>query len=62
MVWQNEDQVAAEVVGFLQQFLEVFKELQGKKLYVTGESVSKLPHVPESTLIAELVRRVVCSV
>lgn len=37
---QNEDQVAAEVVGFLQQFLEVFKELQHKKLYVTGESVS----------------------
>lgn len=24
----------------MQQFLEVFKELQGKKLYVTGESVS----------------------
>ena len=37
---QNEDQVAAEVVGFMQQFLDVFKELQGKKLYVTGESVS----------------------
>ena len=36
---QNEDQVAAEVVGFMQQFLDVFKELQGKKLYVTGESV-----------------------
>ncbi|KAI0771695.1 alpha/beta-hydrolase [Trametes elegans] len=35
---KNEDQVAAEVVGFIQQFLEVFKELQGKKLYVTGES------------------------
>lgn len=32
--------MAAEVVGFMQQFLEVFKELQGKKLYVTGESVS----------------------
>ncbi|KAG2053761.1 alpha/beta-hydrolase [Suillus hirtellus] len=35
---QNEDDVAAQVVGFMQQFLEVFLELKGKKLYVSGES------------------------
>ncbi|KAG2090018.1 Alpha/Beta hydrolase protein [Suillus discolor] len=35
---QNEDDVATQVVGFLQQFLEVFSELKGKKLYLTGES------------------------
>lgn len=29
----------------MQQFLDVFKELQGKKLYVTGESVSRYPNV-----------------
>jgi carboxypeptidase D len=40
MRWQNEDDVAAQFVGFLQQFLEIFKELKGKKFYVTGESVS----------------------
>ncbi|KIY47693.1 alpha/beta-hydrolase [Fistulina hepatica ATCC 64428] len=34
----NEDELAAEVVGFLQQFLEVFSELKGKNFYVTGES------------------------
>ncbi len=38
--WQNEEDVAAQFVGFLQQFLEIFKELKGKKFYVTGESVS----------------------
>ncbi|KAG1897571.1 Alpha/Beta hydrolase protein [Suillus fuscotomentosus] len=35
---QNEDDVAAQVVGFMQQFLEVFSELKGKKLYLSGES------------------------
>ncbi|KAG1840918.1 Alpha/Beta hydrolase protein [Suillus subalutaceus] len=35
---QNEDDVAAQLVGFMQQFLHVFSELKGKKLYVTGES------------------------
>ncbi|KAG2126279.1 Alpha/Beta hydrolase protein [Suillus clintonianus] len=35
---QNEDDVAAQLVGFLQQFLEVFSELQGKKFYLSGES------------------------
>ncbi|KIY43594.1 alpha/beta-hydrolase [Fistulina hepatica ATCC 64428] len=34
----NEDELAAQLVGFLQQFLEVFEELKGKKFYVTGES------------------------
>ena len=37
---ENEDQVAEQLVGFMQQFLEVFSELKGKKLWLTGESVS----------------------
>jgi len=37
---QNEDDLAAQLVGFMQQFLDVFSELKGKKLYLTGESVS----------------------
>jgi hypothetical protein len=40
MRWQNEYDVAAQFVGFLQQFLKIFKELKGKKFYATGESVS----------------------
>ena len=36
---QDEDDLAAQFVGFLQQFLEVFPELKGKKTYLTGESV-----------------------
>lgn len=40
MRWQDEHDVAAQFVGFLQQFLECFRELKGKKFYVTGESVS----------------------
>ncbi|KAF8350959.1 Alpha/Beta hydrolase protein [Amanita rubescens] len=35
---KNEEDVASQVVGFLQQFLEVFSELKGKKFYITGES------------------------
>ncbi|PFH45326.1 hypothetical protein AMATHDRAFT_71834 [Amanita thiersii Skay4041] len=35
---QNEDDLAAQLVGFLQQFLEVFSELKNKKFYLTGES------------------------
>ncbi|KIL59166.1 hypothetical protein M378DRAFT_15030 [Amanita muscaria Koide BX008] len=35
---QNEEDVAAQLVGFLQQFLNVFSELKGKKFYLTGES------------------------
>ncbi|KAJ7755173.1 alpha/beta-hydrolase [Mycena metata] len=34
----DENGVAEQVVGFFQQFLEVFAELQGKKLYLSGES------------------------
>ncbi|KAH8115666.1 alpha/beta-hydrolase [Phellopilus nigrolimitatus] len=35
---KDENDVAAQLVGFFQQFLEVFAELKGKKFYVTGES------------------------
>ncbi|KAJ6579578.1 alpha/beta-hydrolase [Mycena vulgaris] len=35
---QNENDLAAQLVGFLQQFLEVFSELKNKKLYLSGES------------------------
>ncbi|CDO76353.1 hypothetical protein BN946_scf185011.g17 [Trametes cinnabarina] len=41
----NEDQLAEQVVGFMQQFLEVFRELQGKKLYLSGESYAGM-YVP----------------
>ncbi|KAJ6473225.1 alpha/beta-hydrolase [Mycena sanguinolenta] len=34
----NEVDLAAQLVGFMEQFLEVFSELKGKKLYITGES------------------------
>jgi hypothetical protein len=37
---QNEDDVAQQLVGFMQQFLEVFSELKGKHFYVAGASVS----------------------
>lgn len=36
---QNEDDLAVQLTGFLQQFLEVFSELKGKNFYLTGESV-----------------------
>ncbi|KAG1740196.1 Alpha/Beta hydrolase protein [Suillus paluster] len=44
---QNEDDLAAQLVGFMQQFLEVFSELKGKKLYLTGESYggSYVPYI-----------------
>ncbi|KAF9040776.1 Alpha/Beta hydrolase protein [Panaeolus papilionaceus] len=35
---KNEDDVAAQLVGFLQQFLLVFPEMKMKKFYLTGES------------------------
>ncbi|KAK2467440.1 hypothetical protein APHAL10511_000675 [Amanita phalloides] len=35
---RNEEDVASQLVGFLQQFLTVFSELQGKNFYLTGES------------------------
>lgn len=36
---KDEEDLAVQFVGFLQQFLEVFPELKGKKTYMTGESV-----------------------
>lgn len=41
----NDDELAAQVAGFLEQFLEVFAELKGSNFYVSGESVS-LQDVP----------------
>ncbi|KAI0820726.1 Alpha/Beta hydrolase protein [Trametes gibbosa] len=35
---KDEDELSEQLVGFMQQFLDVFQELQGKKLYLTGES------------------------
>ncbi|KAH9061992.1 alpha/beta-hydrolase [Lactarius vividus] len=35
---KNEYDVATQLVGFLQQFLEIFSELKGKKFYLSGES------------------------
>ncbi|KAF7315184.1 Carboxypeptidase [Mycena indigotica] len=34
----NDDQLAQELVGFFEQFLEVFSELKGNNLWLTGES------------------------
>ncbi|KAI0301888.1 Alpha/Beta hydrolase protein [Multifurca ochricompacta] len=42
---RNENDVAAQLVGFLQQFLEIFSELKGKKFYLTGESYAGM-YVP----------------
>lgn len=36
----NDDELAAEVVGFLGQFLDVFEELKGSDFWLSGESVS----------------------
>ncbi|KAI0773570.1 alpha/beta-hydrolase [Fomes fomentarius] len=41
----NEDDVAAQIVGFLQQFLDVFSELKGKKFHLSGESYAGM-YVP----------------
>ena len=38
---QDENDLAEQLVGFFQQFLEVFKEMKGKKFYLSGESVRK---------------------
>ncbi|KAF6743526.1 alpha/beta-hydrolase [Ephemerocybe angulata] len=35
---KDEHDLAAQLVGFLQQFLNVFSELKGKKFYLSGES------------------------
>ncbi|TFY66307.1 hypothetical protein EVG20_g4784 [Dentipellis fragilis] len=34
----NDDELASEVFGFLQQFLDVFSELKGSNFWVSGES------------------------
>lgn len=34
----NDDQLAAELMGFFEQFLEVFHELKGKNFWLSGES------------------------
>ena len=43
---KNEDDLAVQFVGFLQQFLEVFPELKGKQTYLAGESVRFKPPFP----------------
>ncbi|KAJ7928492.1 alpha/beta-hydrolase [Mycena leptocephala] len=35
----NDDQLAAELMGFFEQFLRVFPELKGNNLWLSGESV-----------------------
>ncbi|KAI9448384.1 alpha/beta-hydrolase [Lactarius indigo] len=42
---KDENDVAAQLVGFLQQFLEIFSELKGKKFYPTGSSYAGM-YVP----------------
>ncbi|KAF7318183.1 Carboxypeptidase [Mycena chlorophos] len=42
---RDEDDLAAQVVGFLTQFLEIFSELKGKKLWISGESYAGM-YVP----------------
>ncbi|PVG01434.1 alpha/beta-hydrolase [Serendipita vermifera] len=42
---QNETDVASQLVGFFQQFLEVFSELKGKNFYLSGESYAGM-YVP----------------
>jgi len=34
----NDVDLSAQLVGFFEQFLDVFSELKGKNLYLTGES------------------------
>ncbi|KAH8999463.1 alpha/beta-hydrolase [Lactarius akahatsu] len=43
---KNENDVAAQLVGFLQQFLEIFSELKGKKFYFSGESQYAGMYIP----------------
>ncbi|PSR83149.1 hypothetical protein PHLCEN_2v5798 [Hermanssonia centrifuga] len=42
---KNEDDLAVQLVGFMQQFLEVFSELKGLNFYVSGESYAGM-YVP----------------
>jgi len=41
----NEVELSAQLFGFFQQFLDVFSELKGKKLYLSGESYAGM-YVP----------------
>ena len=43
----NDDELAAQVAGFLEQFLETFNELRGSNFYVSGESVRCLTSLKE---------------
>ena len=45
----NDDELAAQVAGFLEQFLEVFSELKGSNFFVSGESVSVYSTTPDSS-------------
>lgn len=40
---ENDDQLAEQLTGFLEQFLNVFSELKGKNFYLSGESVRSVP-------------------
>lgn len=40
---ENDDQLAEQLTGFLEQFLNVFIELKGKNFYLSGESVRSFP-------------------
>jgi len=45
----NETELAAQLAGFLHQFLDVFAELKGKNFYLTGESYGGvyLPYIAD---------------
>jgi carboxypeptidase D len=58
----SEDDLAAQLVGFLQQFLEVFTEVKGKKFWLTGESVCvSLVGIDRVLTRGHLVRGPVCA-
>ncbi|KAF5370183.1 hypothetical protein D9757_010630 [Collybiopsis confluens] len=42
---QNEDDLAEQLVGFFNQFLDIFSELKGKNFWLTGESYAGM-YVP----------------
>jgi hypothetical protein len=58
----DEDGLAAELVGFFQQFLEVFKEMKGKKFWLSGESVRVVYFMRELELSQRTVCWPICSV
>ncbi|KIP03345.1 hypothetical protein PHLGIDRAFT_77748 [Phlebiopsis gigantea 11061_1 CR5-6] len=45
---KDEEDLAAQFIGFMQQFLKVFVELKGKKFYLTGESYAGM-YIPYIT-------------